>query len=115
MELRHQDDFARYAPFYEVIHGLGGLNQRSLGRDWWVQAAVAHHRHELAKEGPVGLLVAEGPCAPVDSDDRAVVEEHLVERQRGNGAGRETDDAEAPRPTGGAQGGLAVASTDGVD
>ena len=52
--------------------------------------------------------------APEDSDDVAALEQREVQRDRRDLAGSEADDEEATLPGGGAQGGLAVRTTDRV-
>ena len=55
------------------------------------------------------------PAAPVDPDDGAVVQQHLVERQRGDRARREADDEIAAAVAQRAQRGLGVRAADDVD
>ena len=78
------------------------------------QLAVAPPRDQLFDVPAMTLGLPADERAPEDSDDVAALEQRQVQRDRRDLAGGEADDEEATLPGGGAQGGLAVRTTDRV-
>src|SRR2546423_740884 len=79
-----------------------------------MQLAGAPPRDQLLDVPKMVLGLPPDEPAPEDTDDVAALEQCQIQRDRRDLAGGEADDEEATLPGGGAQGGLAVRTTDRV-
>ena len=89
--------------------------ERVLVRPDRVDVPAGDHRQQVAEQRPLIVGVLHGPDAPVDADHGAVAQEHLVERDGGDIAGGEADDAVTAPIAEGAQRGLRQRAADRVD
>ena len=65
-----------------------------------MQPAGRHRSQDLVEQGVLARRVPTGPRAPVDADERAVVQQHQVRGQLRDAPAREPDHEERPVPTG---------------
>src|SRR6266516_3677721 len=108
------DDLALRLAVGELPDRLSGAVER-IGRGHVrAQLAVAPPPDQLFDVPAMALWLPADERAPEDSDDVAALEQRQVQRDRGDLAGRESDNEEATLPGGGAQRRLAVLATDRV-